>query len=337
MPNIYKILRWGTQIKSRRIKLFGLWLFHVLGKRYIGIFLDPVLACNFRCRMCYFSDDEKRKTMRGSFSYEEIETIAQGLFHRALKLQIGCGAEPTLHKDLIRIIALGKQYKVPYISLTTNGNLLSREQLMEAAKNGLDELTLSAHGFTRTTYEYLMTNGKFELFQRLLTDVAEVKKTYPNFKLRINYTINNDNLDELVHIWDVVGNELDILQLRPIQKIGDSAYQDFDLTRIYAQYDSLIRPVIEECHRRNITCLVPDKQNITVLEESKNTDNSIEKLTYCYISPQGCWKEDYNFETDNFERYSARRHLGWKILKKVFGKETLQQSQVTRKMNYNIK
>lgn len=97
-------------------------------------------------------------------------------------------------------------------------------------------MTLSAHGFTRETYEYLMTNGKFDLFRRLLADVAEIKKQHPQFKLRINYTINNDNLEELNRIWEVVGDELDILQLRPIQKIGESEYQDFDLTNIYARY-----------------------------------------------------------------------------------------------------
>ena len=99
--------------------------------------------------MCYFSDEEKRKKMRGNLSYEEIEAIAKSLFHRALKLQIGCGAEPTLHKDLVKIIALGKQHQVPYISLTTNGNLLTKETLIVDVENGLDELTLSAHGFTR--------------------------------------------------------------------------------------------------------------------------------------------------------------------------------------------
>ena len=93
--NIYNILRLGTQIKSRRLKLLGIWLFHVLGKRYIGIFLDPVLACNFRCKMCYFSDEQKRKSLRGTLKYEEIEAIAGSLFHRALKLQVGCGTDFT--------------------------------------------------------------------------------------------------------------------------------------------------------------------------------------------------------------------------------------------------
>ena len=68
--NIYNILRLGTQIKSRRLKLLGIWLFHVLGKRYIGVFLDPVLACNCLCKICYLSDEEKMKSIRGKQKYE---------------------------------------------------------------------------------------------------------------------------------------------------------------------------------------------------------------------------------------------------------------------------
>ena len=303
--NIYNILRLGTQIKSRRLKLLGIWLFHVLGKRYIGVFLDPVLACNFRCKMCYFSDEEKRKSLRGTLKYEEIEAIAGSLFHRVLKLQIGCGAEPTLHKDLVKIIALGKRYNVPYVSLTTNGNL--------------------------------MTNGKFDLFRRLLADVAEIKKQHPQFKLRINYTINNDNLEELNRIWEVVGDELDILQLRPIQKIGESEYQDFDLTNIYARYDAILVPLIEECRRKHIICLAPDKQNIIVLEENDADDNSIEKITYCYVSPQECWQDEFDYRTETFESYAAAHHMGRKLLWKVFGRKARRKADVTRKMNYNIK
>lgn len=287
--NIYNILRLGTQIKSRRLKLLGIWLFHVLGKRYIGVFLDPVLACNFRCKMCYFSDEEKRKSLRGTLKYEEIEAIAGSLFHRALKLQIGCGAEPTLHKDLVKIIALGKRYNVPYVSLTTNGNLLTKKQ------------------------------------------------QHPQFKLRINYTINNDNLEELNRIWEVVGDELDILQLRPIQKIGESEYQDFDLTNIYARYDAILVPLIEECRRKHIICLAPDKQNIIVLEENDADDNSIEKITYCYVSPQECWQDEFDYRTETFESYAAAHHMGRKLLWKVFGRKARRKADVTRKMNYNIK
>lgn len=334
--NVYNVLRLGTRIKSRRLKLLGLWMFHILGKRYIGIFLDPVMSCNLRCKMCYFSDSEKRKSLSGVMKYDDIQAVAKSLFHRALKLQIGCGAEPTISKDLVKIIVLGKEYRVPYISLTTNGNLLTKEILTQAVENGLDELTLSAHGFTRETYENLMTNAKFDLFTRLLFDVREVKKLHPQFKLRINYTINNDNLDELSRIWEVVGDELDILQMRPIQKIGESEYKDFDLSRIYDSYDNIILPIVEECKRRGITCIAPDKQNIIALEDNDAGDNTIEKITYCYVSPTSCWQKDFDYKTETFESYSARTHLGRKLLGKVFGRAKKENVKVTRKMNYNV-
>ena len=337
MSNIYHILKLATQVKSRRLKLFGLWLFHITGKRYIGIFLDPVLACNLRCKMCYFSDEEMRKSYKGTLPYEDIEIIASRLFHRALKLQIGCGAEPTIHKDLVRIIALGKRYHVPYVSLTTNGQLLTKELLFAAVEHGLDELTLSTHGFTPSTYEHLMTNARFDLFLRLLADVAEVKKRFPAFRLRINYTINRDNLKELIHLWDVVGDTADIIQLRPIQRIGDSEYKDFNLTTLYEQYDEIITPLIQQCAERHITCLAPNKENILVLEKNNAEDNSIERFTYCYVSAQGCWQEDFDYHTDTFESYATTHQWGKQILAKAFGKAQKKKACVTRKMNYNIK
>jgi molybdenum cofactor biosynthesis enzyme MoaA len=338
MADIYKILRLGTRIRNGRIRLFGVWMLHMAGKRYTGIFFDPVLACNFRCKMCYFSDEERRKTFRGVFDYDDIRLIAKALFHRALKLQIGCGAEPTLHRDLIKIIALGKQYKIPYISLTTNGNLLTKEQLTEAIKAGLNEITLSTHGLTRKTYEYLMTNGRFDLFRQLLADIIELKRQYPGFKLRINYTINNDNLDELEKIWSIAGDGMDILQLRPVQKIGETEYTDFDLTDIHRKYDAVIAPLIRECRRRNVVCLAPAKENIVALRENRAYDDRFEQAAYCYISPRGCWQDGFDFRTDTFESYAKAHHLGRRLLSGVFGKNSRQPAVNTvRKMNYNIK
>jgi molybdenum cofactor biosynthesis enzyme MoaA len=289
--------------------------------------------------MCYFSDEDKRKSYRGVFSFEDVELISKALFGRALKLQIGCGAEPTLHKDLNRIIALGKQYQIPYISLTTNGQLLTREQLSDAAEAGLDEITISTHGLTQHTYEYLMTNGRFDLFLQTLHHIKEVKAQHPDFKLRINYTINNDNLEELSRIWAIIGDEveIDILQMRPIQKIGNSEYADFDTSKMYNRYDAVIEPVIEECRRRKITCLVPTKQNILAMKNNEIQDKRIETATYCYVSPRGCWQDDFDYKTDTFKSYSKAHHLGMKLLVAIFAKKKKQPANTTYKLNYNIK
>ena len=86
--DIYKILKFNNAIKNHRVKFLGLWLLSVLNKRYLAIQLDPVLACNLRCKMCYFTDDDYvRKNMKGIFKEENIKEIANAIFKNALKLQ----------------------------------------------------------------------------------------------------------------------------------------------------------------------------------------------------------------------------------------------------------
>ncbi|MGB5418359.1 radical SAM protein, partial [Algibacter sp.] len=117
-----------------------------MNRRYLAVNLDPVLACNLRCKMCYFTDAEYVKKLKGQFNDQEIERVAETVFNRALKLQVGCGTEPTLYKKLPELIALGKKYHVPYISLTTNANLLTEEKIEALLKAGLNEFTISLHG-----------------------------------------------------------------------------------------------------------------------------------------------------------------------------------------------
>lgn len=340
--DFYRLLKLFGKLKSPKARLLGLYVMHTARRRYIGIYLDPVLSCNFRCKMCYFSDEEKRKEMHGILSEQDMETIAKALFHRALKLQIGCGAEPSLYKNLTGIVRLGKQYNVPYISLTTNGNLLTKEQLFSMAEAGLDEITLSTHGIRKETYEHLMTNGKYDLFLQLLDNLKEVKKQYPDFRIRINYTMNEDNTEELKDFWKVFGDiPLNILQLRPVQEIGNSEYQNFSLQKISELLDSVVNPLVEECKRKGIICMAPEHKNLQILEqETPDKDKTFEELTYCYVSARSCWNEDFDLHTETFESYCRRKRMGKYILQKLFSRtenKLDKPKHVTRKMNYSVK
>lgn len=340
--NFYRLFGLFGKLQSPRVKLLGLYVLHITGKRYLGVFLDPVLACNFRCKMCYFSDEEKRKSMHGSLSPDEISQAAKALFHRTLKLQIGCGAEPTLYKELEQIVRIGKKYGIPYISLTTNGNLLTESKLTALVRAGLNEITISLHGIKKETYEFLMTNGKFDRFLRLLNDLKEVKKEFPAFKVRINYTMNADNIEELGEFWSVFNDiPIDVLQLRPIQEIGKSEYDNFDLNKISDSFENILIPLVESCKSKKIICLTPDKSNLVALKENTPDKNKIiEDLTYCYYSPNGCLNDGFDYKTENFETYSKRTKRGTFILKNLFkysAGTTGHEKEVTRRMNYSVK
>lgn len=340
--NLYRCLRWFGRFKSPRLKLAGLWALHVCGRRYIAVYWDPVLACNFRCRMCYFSDEARRRTMQGVMSEEDVSLMGRALLHRALKLQIGCGAEPTLYPRLNEVVECGRRHGVPYISLTTNGRLLGYEKLCSLIESGLNELTLSVHGLCQTTYENLMPPGKFADFCRLLEDVARVKEEYPKFRFRVNYTVNEDNVEELSLFWQVFGRAVPhVVQVRPVQQIGQTDYCNFSLKKVKECFDTVLLPLQEECRRRGITFIGPARENLVALEANAKDDNKeVEELIYCYASPKGAWKPDFDFRTETFESYSKRTHRAACMFRRIFArlnKTVDTQKKTTRKMNYVVR
>lgn len=343
--DIYRLLKTFGCIRSPRIKLLGLWGLHVTRRRYIGIFLDPVLSCNLRCRMCYFSDPERRKELHGSLTETEMQQIASALFHRALKLQIGCGAEPTLYRSLPWLVRLGKEYGIPYVSLTTNGQLLDIKSLHALAEAGLDELTLSLHGITQKTYEQLMQGARFDKFLSLLRTVKDIHMDFPQLKIRINYTLNADNVQELAR-FDEVFSEIpvNILQLRPIQKIGNTDYRNFSMQPLLDAYDDILLPLVEKCKQRGIVCLIPTRKNLLALTEQSGMkiksprEQALENLTYCNITPGHIWQKDFHTAADTFESYTRRQHRASHILRLALGRHEPEQPvyERTQKLNYSI-
>jgi molybdenum cofactor biosynthesis enzyme MoaA len=282
--------------------------------------------------MCYFTDADYVKTLKGQFKDEELDQVAKTIFSRALKLQIGCGTEPTLFKNLPKIVALGKQYKVPYISITTNANLLTEEKIEELLKAGLNEFTISLHGVTEESYENFMKKASYEKFQEVFQIFARLKATY-NFTVRINYTFNKDNFYELKDFFNhFSGKSFDILQIRPIQKIGNTEYNDFDLESVRDDYPSLIQQIKQQCQQHHITLLAPDK----LPEMSKTNDSSlIFNYTFCYISPNTFWKPDFDWKNESFNKFSKK--IGWsnQLFANIF-KSKSELKSLSNRLNYEI-
>lgn len=343
--NIYKILKLisGNRIPAP-IKLLGISGMHLLGRRTIGIFIDPVFACNLRCRMCYFSDSSRKGQLKGNMSDEELDKVEKALFHRALKLQIGCGAEPTLYPRILDLVIRGRRAGIPYISLTTNGQLIAtgRVNLEELVEAGLNEITLSMHGTDRETYEYLMPGAKFDNLCRLIDIIGDVKRRFPKFIVRINFTVNSMNVqnlsgDRFWKIWDGVSAP-DIVQLRPVQNFGDTAWTDFDHTPLKDSYEETIGAVIKECQRRGITCIAPTIEQIDAVDDVQDAVSSIiEDFSYCYVAHDSCYKNDFNIETDTYESYHKRKHTGWQLIKSAFRRNSSRHRNVSKKLNYDVK
>lgn len=340
--DIYKILKINNYIKSHRIKFFGLWLLSVLDKRYLAIQFDPVLACNLRCKMCYFTDDDfVKKNMKGIFQEKDLEDLAKVNFKNALKLQIGCGAEPSLFKHNTQLINIAKRYKIPYISMVTNGNLLEQQDISDFATAGLNEFILSMHGVTKETYEDLMDKGVYEKFHAVLQHITEEKKQHPNLKLRINYTFNEDNFHQLKDFFKVYGDyAIDIIQLRPIDKIGETTYDNFSLKSLEKDYEAISHFLKTESSKRGITLLFPKSisrdENESLVVKTDNNSSYLMPYTYCYVSPKYYWKNDFNWREETFAAWKKRNNWDLQLFKNIFISKKELEKPNRNMLNYSV-
>jgi MoaA/NifB/PqqE/SkfB family radical SAM enzyme len=314
----YQLLNLNRLVRSHRVKFAGLLGLYWLRRRHLWLRFDPVMSCNLRCQMCYFSDPNYVKEHMGRFSPADIERIAEVFFPWAMQLYIGCGTEPTTYKGFVDLIRLGKKYKIPMVGMVTNGQLLTAEHLEKFVDLGLDELTLSTHGVERETYERMMRRASFAKFREVLDQLEAVKKRRGSERpeLRLNYTVNAENLDELRGFFDVYGKySLRTLQVRPIIDLGDTEYTDKDMRPYVEKYNRVLASLEGQCRERGIR-LLANYENVTY--EKKSTRGALIPEVLVYISPESISKPELDWRRESYLDYCRRTRWARRLLKGVF-------------------
>ena len=340
--NIYRLLKYYRKIKNHRIRALGLLGLHLAHRRYVNLFFDPVLACNLSCRMCYFSVPSYRKSVAGKrFSMSDVEAIAGALFPRMLRVQIGCGAEPTVYPHLEAVVELAHRYRVPYISLTTNGNLLSFDKMRQLVEAGLNEITISCHGFSKEMYENMMQCASFDKFLALTASLKQLQSEYAHFKVRLNFTVNEENMTDIPLMPTVLdGLRMDVIQIRPIQKLGETSYSNFSKTKILEHYDELLKPAIEHFKAMEDTTIIyPTKQNLMAVDGIDSTDTTneaVDAIPQFYLGPDEGWREQFDPYHETFDSYCRRTGRVSFLLRCIFSRSVAKNTMATKKLNYEV-
>lgn len=159
--------------------------------------------CNLRCIMCGANKVLKRDK---EMSYELFKKIIDESCQCGLKsVTIGSIGEPTMHKDLQKMLEYVQQKKIK-LELISNLSLPLSDGLIEAIKK-IDKLTVSIDGATKETYEKIRVGATFDRTISNLRKVAAAKKYSPF--ITVNYVIQKDNYRELpkmIKLLDSIGN-----------------------------------------------------------------------------------------------------------------------------------
>lgn len=159
--------------------------------------------CNLRCIMCGANKKLKREK---EMSYVLFKKIIDELHACGLKsVTIGSIGEPTMHRDLPKMLKYIQQKKIR-LELITNLSMSMSKELLEIIKT-VDKLIVSIDGATKETYEKIRVGANFEQTISNLKEVASAKKESPF--ITINYVMQKENyreIPEMIKLLDSIGN-----------------------------------------------------------------------------------------------------------------------------------
>ena len=216
--------------------------------------IEPASICNFRCVMCYQTDESfssKKDGYMGFMNFELFKKIIDEIEGKVEAITFASRGEPTLNKDLIKFLNYCKN---KFVAIKINSNLSNlTEELAEAIfKNNVQTLVISADAPDKENYEKIRVKGNFDKLLGNMELLKKVKKKFPESTTIIRASgvkiSDNQNFEQMKKVYSKYTDSVAFVNYLP----WESSYtnKNNDLTdpctdlwkRIFVWYDGKINP-----------------------------------------------------------------------------------------------
>jgi len=154
--------------------------------------------CNFRCQMCPQWQTGQAENPDDYIDEDRIMSIIREMAKLKIKEFGISGGEPLIYQDkALRLLKYANSQGL-YSHLTTNGSLLSEEFLREYDNCGGGHISLSVDAIG-SKHDELRGYGGAAAGVGKVIDIFK-KNNFANLVLKINITLTNANLDEVMKI-----------------------------------------------------------------------------------------------------------------------------------------
>ncbi len=155
----------------------------------VNLFFHLLTRCNLNCRHCYINPEQ-----HGSQTLP-LETVRGWLAAFQARAQetnlVLLGGEPTLHRDLARIIRLAREMGFGSVTVDTNGYLFY-DILQRVSPAEVDYFSFSLDGPTPAVNDPLRGEGSFEVCR------AGIRRAVARgFNTSLIYTVSSANIEHL--------------------------------------------------------------------------------------------------------------------------------------------
>ncbi|MGD9252137.1 MAG: radical SAM protein [Desulfobacterales bacterium] len=176
----------------------------------VNLFFHLLTHCNLNCRHCYINPDQHGTR---TLPLETVRRWLEAFQPRSRETNLVLlGGEPTLHRDLARIIRLAREMRFGSVTVDTNGYLF-HDILTRVTPADVDYFSFSLDGPAADINDPLRGDGAFDVC------VAGIRRAVAKgFTTSLIYTVSRANIDHLDRMGPLL-KELGVVRFF-IQVIG---------------------------------------------------------------------------------------------------------------------
>lgn len=186
----------GFVLMMKGVKKYGIHTPFTPGGPFLVVW-NVTGRCNERCKHCYADAGEHRPEMSTEEAFLAIDKLSRTASVGLPALSFS-GGEPLMRQDFFDIASYASK-KIPYLSIATNGTLLTMSNVKRLKNVGIDYAEISLDGASKEVHEeFRRVHGCFEKtlegIENCITEGMDVC---------IATTIHKKNLSELEKIVEL--------------------------------------------------------------------------------------------------------------------------------------
>jgi radical SAM protein with 4Fe4S-binding SPASM domain len=153
--------------------------------------------CNLKCKHCYEDAGANRPELLTEQAYAVVDELSR-IGNTGLPALSFSGGEPLMRKDFFEVATYAKK-KIPFISIATNGTLLTKDNVSRLEETGVGYVEISLDGVSKGVHEsFRKVPGCFEKTVDGIRNCVD-----ENLGTCIATTAHKENLDEILKIMDL--------------------------------------------------------------------------------------------------------------------------------------
>ncbi len=201
--------------------------------------IEPTNLCNLKCPECPSGLGELTRPL-GLLKLDDFKKFIDGIKGTGFYVQLFFQGEPYINKELQKMIQYARLNTV-YVSVSTNGLLVSEKNVDTILKNAPDKLIFSMDGLDEETYRNYRVGGTFEKadsgLKLLLKRKRELKMKRPFVELQFIVMKQNEHqIEEVLRYGKDAGADKVVLKTMQVSSY-ENALRFLPSNQKYSRYN----------------------------------------------------------------------------------------------------